>query len=182
MLHNTEFNLHTCCYGEFSLIIAFSLKAKTFLSILVTNRTKKIFVVIVTWKYKAFKSFPQDANKQKTILGFFADSSRALVLAACSVGLVLNRVWNIPQPVRAPICILLNVCHHHTDLWVDVESELKMGVLTSRPADMRTVEELQQEVNSPSAPLTGLEGALTVVAPKSGSSCVWLQALISQKM
>lgn len=47
-----------------------------------------------------------------------------------------------------------------------------MGVLTSRPADMRTVEELQEEVNSPSALLTGLEGALTVVAPKSGGLCV----------
>lgn len=47
-----------------------------------------------------------------------------------------------------------------------------MGVLTSRPADMRTVEELQQEVDSPSAPLTGLEGALT-------EPLLWLQNLVA---
>lgn len=44
MLHNAiEFNLQTCCYGEFSLIIAISLNLNTFLSILVTNRIKKDF-------------------------------------------------------------------------------------------------------------------------------------------
>lgn len=47
-----------------------------------------------------------------------------------------------------------------------------MGVLTSRPADMRTVQELQEEANSPSAPLTGLEGALT-------EPLLWLQNLVA---
>lgn len=49
-----------------------------------------------------------------------------------------------------------------------------MGVLTSRPADMRTVEELQQEVNSPSAPLRFRRSS-----DCRGSKIWWLVRLIT---
>lgn len=104
--HDTSYNrtyLETCCYVVtvqiFCLIIAFSLKLERFLWILVANIKKTAFYLSCDRfcrERKAVNSFAQAANK-KTILGFFADSSRALVLVGCRVGLVLNWVWNILQ-------------------------------------------------------------------------------------